>query len=273
MNALFNATAKPRAGVTPQIASRWVPRFVWTLHRVPGRLNGPPLAVRRRVIDDNDDIITVETPYCSTSCDRDALETEGKVRAYGTHRWSFGKPPPETTGVWPMNIAVVVYDHEPTEQERIEWLAIDIRLHALLKRLIDGSAVKAWLVAADGASGKPHQARATKIRLARAAGEWGDCVDRYTLQFRDGRSWEFCGKLSTLVEKGRVRAHFNDVVEDKETGNHITLDRPSNSYLVELGRKFADEVKADREENERLEKGAREFINFMHHGILPEATA
>lgn len=119
-------TAKPRPEAKPEIVYRWTPRYVWTLHLVPGRREGPPLAVRRRVLYDRADAIGVETPGGTCDADLEGLNLRGRTRSPGClPTWAL-------PGEKHKDLSLDVYDHNPTEAERAAWLDIRHREQAYI---------------------------------------------------------------------------------------------------------------------------------------------
>ncbi len=111
--------ARARQPAIKEHVSRWIPRYVWTLHRVPGRLDGIPLAVRRRVLG-ADSWIWFETPNgMGRAGERNGdIELTGHVRTVGY--WRDDDHHLKACG---QELAVEVWDHCPTVDERAEWLA------------------------------------------------------------------------------------------------------------------------------------------------------
>lgn len=153
------ATARPHQGVAPRLASRWTPRFVWTVHVVPGRREGPPLAVRRRVLGDRDDVgCDIETPGGDMGLDFQTLQETGRARGWGSFR----------DGEWGCDLALDVYDHNPTLEEREDWL----RRHRLIQAVIGSPPPAVYVTVPGPRSGGPD--RVLKCRSWRALdGEGG----------------------------------------------------------------------------------------------------
>lgn len=102
---------------------RWARRFVWTLHRVPGRIDGAPLAVRRRILDASDLSGLIETPGGRMSFDLDELESTGHARGDGYHRCGGPAERPATLhGMWGCDLALDIWDHPPTPEEQAAWI-------------------------------------------------------------------------------------------------------------------------------------------------------
>lgn len=129
----FYGSARPRSGVEPKLVSRWTPRHVFTLHRVPGHLD-QVMAVRRRVLCDDDIGLVVETPGGTLHVDLAALAAEGLARGWGDHRWGPG-PAPIAGMCWGCDLTLEVYDHLPTPDERAAWLERRLLVQALAQRL------------------------------------------------------------------------------------------------------------------------------------------
>ena len=135
---MTDANARPRPGVEPCLTSRWTPRYAWTLHLVPGRLDGPPLAVRRRVLEAYADLAEIETPTGTMTVSLDheyGLHACGVTRGFGTNRLLLSEEPTIANRYFGFDLALVVFDHNPTEAERAAWLQARLVEQAFLKAL------------------------------------------------------------------------------------------------------------------------------------------
>ncbi|MRG96519.1 hypothetical protein [Polyangium spumosum] len=225
------ATARERPGVEPKFRSRWSPRHVWTLHRVPGRLDDVPLAVERRVLSD-DEGIEVETPAGSMRVSTKELAEEGVSRGLGALRTDDQYNPMS------LEQAVLVYDHPPTREERAEWL----RRRHLEQALLKSPPKHIWISRPGVRPGAPDQV--TRCSARRAIGHViGDCVYRYDLEVRrPGEDWasETIDMMALAVE-GKARFGRGDNAET------AYLKKPSLDDLraasAERARKAAEEAR------------------------------
>lgn len=120
---------------------------MWTLHLVPGRLDGPPLAVRRRVLRHTAGDLVVETPAGSMVLLAEPIEAQGRGRGRGQCR-------KDGTG---LELALEVYDHDPTAEDRTEWL----RRHRVIQAVIRSPQGSVWVSVPGPRPGAPD--RAVKI--------------------------------------------------------------------------------------------------------------
>ncbi len=215
--------------------SRWTPRYVWTLHMVPGRLDGPPLAVRRRVLVDRDEVgHDIETPGGDTGVDFDELQEKGRARSYGSDRFPGTSAalrgevaPPIAGSWWGRDLAIDVYDHNPTQQERAEWVA---------RRKVEQAALRdlpRWVwVTRDGRRAGSLAARCP------VDPEIGG-MRRYDIGIRFGER-NITIDLMGLVHAGRI--------DDGHTAPHVVyLNKPTAEQLradgAERVRKTAEETR------------------------------
>lgn len=122
---MIERTARPGKAV-PEIVARWTPRHVWTLHVIPGLLEGPLLAVKRRVLSDDgglagDAILKFEIGRYNAGVwagDLCSVETGGQARAMGSGELT------DEAGEYldACELAPWVYDHLPSEEEARAWL-------------------------------------------------------------------------------------------------------------------------------------------------------
>ena len=147
--------ARARAGLEPKLTSRWTPRHVFTLHRVPDHLERV-MVVRRRVLADDDIGLVVETPTGTLHVDLAELAEHGSAHGWGDHRWAPG-PAPIVGMFWGCDLTIEIYDHLPTPAERADWLARRRRVQALAQR----NPVMVW-VSFEG-SEEPLRRRACRL--------------------------------------------------------------------------------------------------------------
>jgi hypothetical protein len=252
-------TARPRSGIKQEFTSRWTPRYVWTLHRVPGRLDGPPLAVRRRVLSEGDaGYMYIETPGGDASVNGDDLssvEGGGRARTTGSSRFDCRKEPPICGFFYGCDLEIDVFDHEPTEDERARWLEVRRRLSAMLKR----TPKHAYLAS-------PGEGRycVEKVQIRRPDG-FRDFGSRYDLDVRRPRGkWcaEICApNLYDLAEQGWSS------VGSRPGGVRLYLDPPPQAELKQLWREHAERVAQDA----RYKREAESFFNAFRRAVDPEA--
>ncbi len=143
---------------------------------VPGRLDGPPLAVRRRTLNDRTGGgLDIETPGGDMGLSLTDLEEHGHARAYGSHREE-DDPPTIAGPFWGCDLALDVYDHNPTAEEREAWL----RRHRLEQALIRSPPSSVWVTLAAARVGAPD--RAVKCSAERRLGRQVDDVSRSNLE-------------------------------------------------------------------------------------------
>jgi hypothetical protein len=248
---MTDAVARPRDGVEPELRSRWTPRYVWTLHRVPGRLDGPPLAVRRRVIVE-EECLSVETPGGDTSVSADELsapERGGRARSYGSHRYDERREPPPS-GFYGQDLAIDIYDHPPTDEERAQWMAVRRRFSAMLAKL------PRYAYLAYPAKDGLYQVPKVEIRRAETLGGGG----RFVLEYRyRGHEWAsvICGPdLYDLAEQGWSS------VGSRSDGVRLYLAPPPPEDLAALAAKRAEQVARDRRAQREAEDFANAFRDF-----------
>jgi hypothetical protein len=231
-----SANARERPDVAAQFRSRWSPRYVWTLHRVPGRLDDVPLAVRRRVLSDSEGI-EVETPYGSMHVSHKELAEKGVSRGYGSLRTDDQDNPVS------LDLAVLVYDHLPTREERVEWL----RRRRLEQALLKSPPKHVWISRPGARSGAPDQV--TRCQVRRAVGHIiGDCVHRYDLEVRrPGKDWESeTVDMMALAVDGKVRFGRGDDVET------AYLAKPTADELRAAGAERARKAAEDAQCKQRM---------------------
>ncbi|MDC3956861.1 hypothetical protein KEG38_23580 [Polyangium jinanense] len=232
----WTANARARPGVAPQFRSRWSPRYVWTLHRVPGRLDDLPLAVKRRVLSDCDGM-EVETPYGSMSVKREELAKNGVSRGLGALRTDDQYNPVS------LDLAVLVYDRLPTREERAEWL----RRRHLEQALLKSPPKHVWISRPGVRPGAPDQV--TRCAARRAIGHViGDCVYRYELEVRrPGEDWASeTVDMMTLAVEGKARLGRGD---DAETAY---LKKPTADELRAAGAERARRAAEDARFKQRV---------------------
>lgn len=248
---MTDARAKPRKGVEPCFLSRWTPRHVWTLHRVPGRLDGPPLAVRRRVLDDEMDFLHVETPYGDMGVDGQdlgAVEHAGHARGIGSPRYDDDRAP-NAAGFYGIDLALDVYDHSPTAAERAAWLE---------RRKVEQSLMKApparvW-IGVPGASGGSD-------RAVRCDVEWG-ARDRHKGEVfapgvqRDRPVWTVYKPGPTIDIRDLAMGPI--VFRDGEV-RRVWLRKPKAGELAAAG---AERDEHDRESEKNSQAAEAFFASF-----------
>jgi hypothetical protein len=249
-----NAIARP-GPAKANLCSRWTPRHVWTLHRVPGRIDGPPLAVRRRVLSEGDEnFVLIETPGGDMSVHADDLSSVasgGRARTTGSGRFDYRKEPPICGFFYGCDLQIDVFDHEPTEEERARWLEVRRRFSAMLKR----TPKHAYL-----ASPGDGRYRVEKVQIRRPEG-YRDFGSRYDLDVRRPRAeWrvETCAPcLCDLAEQGWSH------VGPRPDGVRLYLAPPPQAELDQFWREHAAAVELD----ERYKREAREFGEALGRAI------
>jgi hypothetical protein len=232
----LTATARERPGVEPELRSRWSPRHVWTLHRVPGRLDDLPLAVKRRVLSD-DEWIEVETPAGSMRVNGKELAEKGISRGLGALKRDDQDNPVS------LELAVLVYDHLPTREERAEWL----RRRHLEQALLKSPPKHVWISRPGARPGAPDQV--TRCAARRTVGHViGDCVYRYDLEIqRPGEDWASAMvDMMALAVEGKARFGGGG---DAETAY---LKKPSLDELHAAGAARARRAAEDARFKERM---------------------
>lgn len=253
---MTDAVAHPRRDVKPELSSRWTPQYVYTLHRVPGRLDGPPLAVRRRVLRDEESI-TVETPGGTTSVSSDDLSDPkrgGRACSYGSTRADFRKEPPPWGYGWDLQIEI--FDHVPTIEERERWMAVRRGLSAMLAK----TPRHAYL--AFPSVGSRYVVEKVQLRRPENLSDFGHRLD---LKFRRQRGeWQSelcCPNLYELAEQGWSS------VGHQSHGTRLYLAMPPQAELDQLGREHAERVAKDAQHKREAEA----FFNAIRGVVDPAA--
>lgn len=232
-------TARPRRGVEPKLWSRWTPRYVWTLHVAPGRLNGPPLCVRRRVLGDTEeDGCRIETPGGGMGANFDTLQQHGHARAHGSHR-AEDDPPTIAGRFWGCDLALEVYDHNPTAEERGAWL----RRHRLEQALIRSPPSSVWVTFPAARVGAPD--RAVECSAERTLGKKAGAVSRSDLEvhlpgYRPPRPGGFYEHMTT-VDMYELAVVGSASARGADGARRVYLHRPTAEQLRADGRARAEE--------------------------------
>lgn len=247
-------TARPRRGIEARLGSRWTPPYVWTLHVVPGRLDGPPLAVRRRTLDDRTGGgLIIETPGGDMSVSLTDLEEHGHARAYGSHREEGDRP--LIAGLfWGCDLALDVYDHNPTAEERDAWL----RRHRLEQALIRSPPSSVWVTFPATRVGAPD--RAVKCSAERTLGKKAGEVSRADLEvhlpgYRESRTDGFYEHMLTVDVHELAVAGFASA-GGTDGARRVYLHKPTAEQLRADGQARADE----QTRTARQEAEAEEFV-------------
>lgn len=235
------ARARPRAGVMPHLTSRWTPRHVWTLHLVPGRREGPPLAVRRRVLEDSESLgCYIETPAGRMGFDLDQLSVAGHTRGDGAHKWvEKADEPPLAGQFWGCELCLDVWDHSPSPAERARWL----QARQLEQALVSKPPRRVWVTFAGSSHGSAD--RAVCCRARRALGNTQGDITRADLKIElpgyvrpipNGMILhEAVVSIYELARKGKV------IVRARVDGaRHVYLRAPTHAQLVEDGQRWTD---------------------------------
>lgn len=170
-------TARLNPGRKAELLSRWTPRHVFTLHAVPafgqlaGRVVGEVMCVRRRVLSDAEECLIVETPSGTMHVDACDLAETGRARGWGNHRAGGPeKRPSSPSGLWGCDLALHVYDHLPTLEERTAWR----RERAMEQALVSRPPTHVWVVLA----GKGATSRMVHCPCSRALGYLAGDISR-----------------------------------------------------------------------------------------------
>jgi hypothetical protein len=239
--------------------ARWMPKHVWTLHAVPGRRGGEPIAVRRRVLSiDEDHYFQVESPSgLRIGFSGDDLGPTGVVRSGGRSHFDDRKPPRFAGQFWGLEAAIWIYDHNPTAAERDEWLTRHVREQALIMK----PPTHVWVQLPGARDAAPDIVKRWKVEKLAAN---GDCVGRFGFELevpdrpdRPGALFHgldlAAGSTETWIN-GRYRVH---------------LERPSAEYLAAAGLERARE----RAEAERARaKAEASFASFRFVNVNAEES-
>jgi hypothetical protein len=222
---------------------------------VPGRLDGPPLCVRRRVLADiRGGGCNIETPGGDMGVNFDTLQQHGHARAYGSHR-ADGDPPTIAGWFWGCDLALDVYDHNPTAEEREAWL----RRHRLEQALIRSPPSSVWVTFPAARVGAPD--RAVKCSAERTLGKKAGAVSRSDFEvhlpgYRPPRPGGFYKHITTvdLYELAVVGSASAGGVDG---ARRVYLHRPTDEQLRADGRARAEE----QAEAARREAEAKNFAD------------
>jgi hypothetical protein len=216
---------------------------------VPGCLDGPPLCVRRRVLGDTEEGGTdIETPGGDMGVNFDTLQQHGHARAYGSHRAE--DEPPTIAGLfWGCDLALDVYDHNPTAEEREAWL----RRHRLEQALIRSPPSSVWVTLPAARVGTPD--RAVKCSAERTLGKKAGAVCRSDLEvhlpgYHPPRPGGFYEHMITVSLYELAVAGFA-LAGGADGSRRVYLYRPTAEQLRADGRARAEEqAEAARREAE-----------------------
>ncbi|WP_437723521.1 ParB N-terminal domain-containing protein [Sorangium sp. So ce861] len=226
-----------RGRAEAQPLSRWEPHYVWTLHRNPAALHGPVLAVRRRVLELRDEMV-VEVARHQATLSTEELEKHGHARTYGLSKKKRG-----------CEVSVWVYDHCPTDAERVEWLR---------RRTIENAALTSpppdvWMLREGPVPGGPDEAVRCKTKRAwRTRPRGGDpAAERSTLEvkMRGGeRAWI---DLLELATTGKALDCGNESL-------CFYRDKPTPEELQQAGKARLQRMQKEEEDRREAERARRE---------------
>jgi hypothetical protein len=213
------------------------------------------LAVRRRTLDDRTGGgLTIETPGGEMSVELSDLEEHGHARGYGSHR--AGDEPPTIAGrFWGCDLALDVYDHSPTAEEREAWL----RRHRLEQAVIRSPPSSVWVTFPAARVGAPD--RVVECNAERVLGRKAGDVFRPDLEvhlpgYRPPRPGDVY-KHVVVVDLYELAVAGFGSARGEDGARHVYLHRPSSEQLRADGRARAEE----QAEAGRREAEARDFAD------------
>lgn len=243
---VIERVARPGAAV-PKLFNRWVPEHVWTLHVVPGLLDGPLLAVKRRVLDDDglagDALLKFEIGRHNASVwggDLGARDAAGRARASGS-----GEILDDTAEYYleACELGPWVYDHLPSEAEARAWL----KLHRAEQELLRAGPSHVFVCFPGALPGAPD--RAVRCETDRD-------MQRVANGARYAWSIRLPGVKDTLHSMNLLELAFKPCLWSGWKGHDVRvyLNKPSAEELAEAGaqraKKETAKARAEREGDE-----------------------
>lgn len=241
--AQLDATARAGAAKVDFIP-RWTPKHVWTLHAVPGRLDGPPLAVKRRCLNQADVSLDFE------------IARNAVARVYTEDLEEHGVTDARIDcGDYDLDVGLLVYDHKPTAEERAEFM----RRKRIERELRRKRLKKVWVAHPAPRLEDPHVAVCFSVCPSRFAGKRFE----YEVKTPDWKEpqpgtyvigWPIVD-VADLMATGSQSAHWGA----RKMNVTVYLERPSADELARLGREHAEEVARDAQHR----REARDFAESI----------